>query len=162
MKSACFTGHRNIPNDYEELSGRLYSFVECGIINLGLTDFYTGGAIGWDTLAAQTILRLRNDYPHIRLNLVLPCSSIEQTAKWNQTQKDEYMRILSQADRIEYTSKHYFNGCMRLRNARLVELATERCYCYWNGNRKQSGTFQTICLARTKGIMVVNFCRNFN
>jgi uncharacterized phage-like protein YoqJ len=159
MKSACFTGHRKLSGDISELSERLYRFIEKGIINLELTDFFTGGAVGWDTVAALTVLKLRDVYPQIKLHLVLPCSNEEQTAKWTAEQKEEFKHILLLADTVEYTSQHYYSGCMKVRNARLVELATERCYCYWNPNRKQSGTYQTIRFANNKGVMAINFYR---
>ena len=158
MKSACFTGHRVLTGNITDLEKRLYRFIEQGIINLGLTDFYVGGSIGWDTLAAQTVLRLREVYP-VKLHLVLPCSNEEQTAKWTAEQKAEFYRILGLADDIEYTAQHYYNGCMKVRNARLVEKADTRCYCFWEPGNEKSGTYQTIRMAREKGIMVVNFWR---
>ena len=36
--------------------------------------FYgAGGALGFDTLAAQTVLDMKKEYPQLRLILVLPC-----------------------------------------------------------------------------------------
>lgn len=46
MKAACFTGHRNIKID-ENIKQKLYSILD-EIIKLGVSDFYAGGAIGWD------------------------------------------------------------------------------------------------------------------
>ncbi len=157
MKSASFTGHRKLTGDISNLSERLYDFIERGIINLGLTDFYTGGAIGWDTLAAQTILRLREVYPQIKLHLVLPCSNEEQTARWTNEQKSEFYRILDLADSVEYTSQRYHKGCMEVRNARLVQYANTRCYCLLNPSNLHSGTAQTVRMALKKHIVVINF-----
>ncbi len=126
----------------------------------GLTDFYAGGAIGWDTLAAQTVLRIKERYPHVRLHLVLPCSNAEQTAKWSEEQKAEFYRILSLADDVEYTSEHLDKDCMKRRNARLVELATDYCICYWNESRQRTGTGQTVRMAETKGLQIINFLRS--
>ncbi len=75
----CFTGHRKIVIT-PELKNKLTNFLK-NLIVQGTVDFYTGGAIGWDTIAAQTVLRLREVYPQIKLHLVLPCSNEEQTAK---------------------------------------------------------------------------------
>lgn len=150
MKSACFTGHRVLTGNLNALAERLYHFIEKGIINLGLTDFYCGGAVGWDTLSAKTILQLKQVYPQIKLHLVLPCSNAEQTAMWTDLQKADFYSILSLADDVEYTSAHYFNGCMKIRNTRLVQLATLRCYCFWNPDMVHSGTYQTIRMAQMK------------
>lgn len=157
-KSVCFTGHRSFTGDTENLDTRLYDILERAIIKKNAADFYTGGAIGWDELAAQTVLKLREIYPHIKLHLILPCSSEEQTAKWTKEQKTEFFRILDLADTVEYTSEHYYQDCMKVRNARLVELA-DFCFCFWDTNRQKSGTAQTVRMAQKKKIMIVNFFR---
>lgn len=46
--------------------------------------------------------------------------------------------------------------CMKERNARLVELASECCIAYWNANNKRSGTGQTVRMAQKKGLEVIN------
>lgn len=112
MQSACFTGHRKISGDIANLTERLYDTIEQGIIDLGLTDFYTGGSTGFDELAARTVLKLCEVYQHIKLHLILPCSNEEQTAKWTASQKTEFYRILELADTVEYTSEHYYNGAV--------------------------------------------------
>lgn len=60
------------------------------IIHHEITDFYTGGAIGWDTLAAQVLLKIRESYPQVKLHLILPCSNAEQTEKWTAEQKRSF------------------------------------------------------------------------
>jgi len=56
LKSACFTGHRNLDCDLEDLKSRLYNALERAIVNAGIVEFYNGGAIGWDMRTAQTVL----------------------------------------------------------------------------------------------------------
>ena len=109
----------------------------------GFVDFYAGGALGWDTYCAQTVLDLREEYPCIALHLVLPCSRAEQTARWTEAQKAAYDCIYREAD------------CMRLRNKRLVELA-DCCVCFCGEPEGRSGTAQTVRMARQKGIPVIN------
>ncbi len=155
MSSISFTGHRTLPEDTSELSEYLYEKSEEAIIS-GVTGFYFGGAYGWDQFSFLVVLKLREKYPHIRLNLVLPCSNAEQTANWKEKNKAEFYRILSLADSVEYTSEHYFNGCMKLRNARLVEYA-DICFCYFDPKRQRSGTAQTVRMAQKKGIPIFNF-----
>lgn len=151
-KNVCFTGHRSVKVT-NELMVRLNETLT-DLIENGATDFYAGGALGWDSIAAEAVLKLRESYPHIKLHLVLPCSPEEQTYKWNDTQKVEYYNILKTADAVEYTSKHYYDGCMKVRNARLVELA-DCCVCYYD-NRSRSGTGQTVRMAKEKGIRIIN------
>lgn len=160
MKRACFTGHRNVEDSgTADLRQRLISILERGITNEGLTDFYAGGAIGWDTMCAEAVLALKEKYGHIKLHMVLPCSNREQTYRWTREQQKTFYEILSQADTVEYTSDSYYQGCMKVRNARLVELA-DICFCYLDKSKKKSGTAQTVRMALKKHIMVVNFWRD--
>lgn len=154
MKSICFTGHRTLSEDSKSLSQRLYQMLEKAVKN-GTTDFFAGGAIGWDALASLTVIKLREVYPHIKLHLVLPCSPQEQSAKWTEQQRTEYDHIRAAADSVEQTSAHYTKDCMKVRNARLVEYA-DCCFCYYNPNRSRSGTGQTVRMAQRKNIQVVN------
>ena len=155
-RTVCFTGHRTIAEDKEKLSARLYALLERLVTEQKITDFYTGGAVGWDALAALTVLKLRESYPEVKLHLVLPCPFEEQSAKWNEAQKTEYQHILGLVDSVEQVSDCYYNGCMKARNARLVELASDYCICYWNPKNFRSGTGQTVRMAQKKGIEVIN------
>lgn len=155
-RSVCFTGHRTIAEDKETLSARLYVLLERLVTEKKVTDFYTGGAVGWDALAALTVLKLRESYPEVKLHLVLPCPFEEQSAKWNEAQKEEHKCIASLADTKEFTSEHLDKNAMRIRNARLVELASDYCICYWNPKHYRSGTGQTVRMAQKKGIEVIN------
>ena len=79
-KTVCFTGHRELPaDDLPKISKRLEDALAT-LIEQGYRYFGAGGALGFDTLAAQAVLRLRERYPQIRLILVLPC--LNQTRGW--------------------------------------------------------------------------------
>ena len=156
MKSACFTGHRILIGDINGLKDCLFAKLADMACNEGYTDFYAGGALGWDMIAEESVIALKEKYHFIKLDLVLPCSSEEQTSKWNRKQKERYLRILSAADSIEYISEHYEDDCMKKRNQRLVDLS-ECCLCFWNEENRASGTSQTVRMALDKGIEVLNF-----
>lgn len=101
--TCCFTGHRRIPHEdmrriQQQLRDIIVSSIECGYVFFG-----AGGALGFDTLAAQTVLELKNKYAHIRLILVLPCLS--QTKNWREPDIVEYERIKKNADKIVYISQ---------------------------------------------------------
>lgn len=153
MKKICFTGHRDV-RDTEKVQKTLLNILK-SLINDDAEDFYAGGATGFDTLAADAVIRLRQIYPQIKLHLVLPCCEAEQTARWTDSQKSEYWSILAAADSVEYTSEHYYDGCMKKRNARLIELS-DCCVCYYNDKKSASGTGQTVRMALKKRIKIVN------
>ena len=153
MRSVCFTGHRKITIT-RELKTRLYTELEL-LAHNGVTEFYAGGALGFDTLAEQTVTELKKSYPQVRLNLVLPCPTEQQTKKWSAEDKTEYFRLLSLADSVEICCEHYTADCMKKRNQRLVDLA-DICVCYFNSSNDRSGTGQTVRMVQRKGIPICN------
>ena len=154
-KSACFTGHRSVSGDINELTRKLYGILEKLITDQNVTAYYCGGAYGWDLIAAQTVLQLKVAYPHIKLHFVLPCTNVEQTDGWTEEQKTEFQLLLDSGDSVEYVSEHKTPTCMKERNARLVELA-DYCISYYNEKRKRSGTGQTVRMAQKNKLTVIN------
>ena len=149
--ACCFTGHRKIPQKkYVQIQEKLRDEIVTAIQN-GYNFFYAGGAIGFDTMAAQAVLELKTQYPHIKLILVLPC--VNQTDGWEQSDIDEYERIRDLADEVIYTSEEYKKGCMHKRNRYLVDHSS-LCICYMT--RKSGGTAYTVGYAENKGITIVN------
>jgi len=118
-QSCCFTGHRNIPaNEHFQIQKRLEDEI-LNLIRQGVECFYAGGALGFDTMAALTVLKAKESFPYIRLILVLPCKN--QAAKWLEGEKKTYNQILDAADEVVYTSETYQRGCMHVRNRYLVD-----------------------------------------
>jgi len=151
-QTCCFTGHRELPAGLarRRLAARLEKAV-VEQINSGIRFFGTGGALGFDTLAAQTVLKLRKKYPDIKLILVLPC--LTQTQGWPAGDAAEYERIKSQADKVVYTSQEYTRDCMFRRNRHLVDNSSV-CICY--KTRDSGGTAYTVNYAEEQGLEVVN------
>lgn len=68
--ACCFTGHREIPpEDREPLRAALLSEIQRLYAEKGVTEFYTGGARGFDTMAAEAVLKIRETLP-VRLHLI--------------------------------------------------------------------------------------------
>ena len=155
LRTACFTGHRTLPA--EELS-KISKHLEDTLITLieqGYCYFGAGGALDFDTLAAQVVLRLREHYPQIRLILVLPCHN--QTRGWPQDSIDIYEDIKRRADEVTYTSENYFRGCMQKRNRHLVD-SSSVCICYLT--KSTGGTAYTVNYARRMGLRVINLAES--
>lgn len=153
-QTCCFTGHRKIPlNQLEQLTQRLKDAV-IACIQEGYLYFGAGGALGFDTLAAQTVLNLKQQYPDIKLILVLPCK--DQADRWNSQDIKEYERIKACADKIVYTADRYYNGCMRKRNRHLVDCSS-LCICYLT--EQTGGTKYTVDYAIKSGCVIENLAQ---
>ena len=153
-QTCCFTGHRDLPPEsMDGLADKLERTLR-KLIHGGVRYFGAGGALGFDTLAAQVVLRLRNEFPHIRLILVLPCLS--QTRGWRESDVRVYEDIKEAADKVTYTSKEYTRGCMHKRNRYLVDWSGT-CVCYLR--RGTGGTAYTVGYARRNGLRVINLAK---
>lgn len=150
-KTCCFTGHRAIPpRDVPIIKEKLKKTL-IHYINQGYLYFGAGGALGFDTLAAQTVLELREDFPEIKLILVLPHKN--QTYRWKNNDVIEYERIMEKADKAVYVSEKYFSGCFHKRNRHLAD-ESSLCICYLTENH--GGTAYTVNYAKEKGLKIVN------
>ena len=151
MRACSFTGHRSITASHRDeiipLTARAieYAYSE------GCRDFYVGGAVGFDTVAAREVIRFRMSHPDVRLIMLLPC--MNQDERWSGRQRSAYEHILSSADEITYISESYRDGCMRERNLQLAERA-DILIAYVG--RRNSGSAQTAKMAENLGKKVYN------
>lgn len=150
-KTVCFTGHRMIQqSEYQKIEEKLNLVID-DLIRRGFTLFLSGGALGFDTMAAIAVLNKKKEYPLIRLGLILPCRN--QSSKWNEADQIKYNEILSQADFIKTLSPEYYDGCMLVRNRYLVDHSS-LCICYLKNMR--GGTLYTVAYAVRNGIDIIN------
>lgn len=117
--ACCFSGHRFIKNsDLELIKKNLIEIIK-NLYAEGFRVFLSGGAIGFDTMAAEAVISLRNQLEDIRLVMALPCRN--QDIKWTAGQKRLYNKVLSLADEVIYVSESYTAGCMHKRNRFMVD-----------------------------------------
>ncbi|MBO5448570.1 MAG: DUF1273 family protein [Ruminococcus sp.] len=150
-KTICFTGHRKIPLEKKDEITRQLKETLIQLINRGYLYFGAGGALGFDTMAEQAVLSLKEEYPQIKLILVLPCKS--QANAWSTEDKEVYMEIIRKADKVVYTSQEYFRGCMQKRNRHLVDYSSV-CVCYLT--QDTGGSAYTVRYAISKGLSIEN------
>lgn len=151
MYRVSFTGHRpdKLPylseSDSEcvKLKKRLEETVR-GLIADGADEFYSGMALGVDMWAAELVLGLKEEFPHITLTAVVPCP--EQAERWGEKLIARYNGILARCDKIITTSPRYEKGCMAKRNRALVD-ACDILVAVFDGSR--GGTMQTVNYAKT-------------
>jgi uncharacterized phage-like protein YoqJ len=146
-----FTGHRTIPSSHAGKIGELLARAVEYAYGEGCRIFQSGGAIGFDQLAAREVLRFRISHPDVKLNMVLPC--LDQSSGWSAAQIDAYEYILKCADSVEYVGEEYTNECMRNRNYRLAETC-DILIAYVGYSR--SGSAQTMRFAQKMEKRVYN------
>lgn len=118
----------------------------------GCRNFFCGMAMGYDLLAAETVLSLQSELPDLRLIAVIPYRG--QTERWSDAMKSRHDDILRNANDTVILSEHYYQGCLLRRNDYMVGRSS-RLIAWFNGNPK-GGTFYTYRIAKAKGLTVIN------
>lgn len=156
IKRCCaFTGHRptKFPWKYDEKDKRcieLKAVLTEQIEKLavaGVTDFYSGMALGVDTWASTAVLALKKENPTLKLHCVLPCEG--QADRWSASAQELYFSILGQAYEVVYVSREYSKNCMLERNRYLVNHVA--CLLAVYNREQRGGTAMTVRYAQKLG-----------
>lgn len=159
FKTAAFTGHRpeKLPWGNDEHShaavafkSHLYRTLE-ELIATGCVNFLSGAARGFDTIAVETVLELRDLYPWVELTVVLPCDS--QADKWSEKDRARWARLLDKADHVLHLAGSYDKSCLFHRNRYLVDHSSLLVSAYDSSGI--GGTAMTLAYAAEKGRTVI-------
>lgn len=151
IHTVCFTGHRSIDTEISFRVPTVLKGVMEELIARGARRFLAGGAIGFDTIAALSVLELKEKYPDITLELVLPCR--DQSRYWDRSSVIVYKYIMRRADKIVYVNEHFSSHCMYERNRRLVD-ESDLCLAYLA--RSSGGSAYTFGYALSHGKEAIN------
>jgi uncharacterized phage-like protein YoqJ len=149
--TCCFTGHRVFARSHADQIRPMLERAVRTLIAGGYYRFVAGGALGFDTVAAETILSLRDEFQSLRLVVVAPF--LGQAKGWREADRFRYERICSAADDLQILGAGYHRGCMRVRNQAMVDMSS---FCLAYLNHRPSGTAQTVDYAFQNGLPVVN------
>ncbi|MDO4549485.1 MAG: SLOG family protein, partial [Clostridia bacterium] len=117
-KRCAFTGYRpaKMPFGYNEndprcieLKKRLNDMIR-DMIGKGYAHFLSGGAQSTDCLAAEAVLDLKEDFPWILLEMVIPFDG--QADRWDKSYQARHARLLHEADIVTVMSHEYTKSCM--------------------------------------------------
>lgn len=157
--SCAFTGHRpgRFSFEYDESDRRCQIFKKTlrgqilQLVELGISSFYTGMAMGVDQWAASEVLVAKEIHPHVRLIAVRPCET--QAYRWSKAQKKQYSDILSSCDEVITLNTYYTPYCMFERNRYLVDHA-DYVLAVFDGESK-GGTAYTLQYARQRNKKII-------
>lgn len=148
-KTCAFTGHRQVEENFDYVR---FKEVIAAYIEEGYTAFLCGMAVGFDLVAAETVLQLKKTFPGIKLIACVPCEG--QSKYFAADQKTRYENILKKCDGVEVLSDHYYNGCMLVRDRYMVDNSS-LLIAYKRVN--EGGTFYTLkyALSENKRICLI-------
>ena len=151
-RTCCFTGHRDIPADQLQMVMAGTEVKVRELILRGYRYFGVGGAVGYDTIVAELLLRLRErEYPGIRIILVYPFDGF--TGRWSDKQKATYARLFPMYDKRVCVCKSASKEAYLARDRHLIDCSSI-CVAYCT--RQTGGTAYTIRYAAARGVPVFN------
>lgn len=158
--NCCFTGYRpaKFPFKFSADDPRYAAFENSlleAIFSLPKENcftFYTGMAMGFDILAAEMVLLLKEKGDCV-VNLICVLPFKNQTAGWDEDWKKRYDNVLKNADEVILLSEEYYKGCYFKRNNFMVD-NSDLVLTYFDG--APGGTAATLKYAAQKNKKIIN------
>ena len=150
-QTCCLTGHRTIRPDFRDsvFGGTEIKLREL-IVRQGIRFFGVGGAIVYDTLAAEILFRLKETaYPHIRIILVYPFEGFD--SRWTDEQRLTYAKLYHKYDKRVCISTTPSKEAYLARDRHLVDCSS---VCIAHCIRNTGGTAYTLRYAQAQGLTV--------
>lgn len=161
-KTAAFSGHRSFKMTKGETS--LFSSLESNLslserienalrqlCEKGYDTFLCGMAEGFDLMAGEAVIRLRNEFPGVRLLAIIPHPG--QATSFKDETRAVYESVISNAAWQTTVCRYYSHDCFHRRNDFLVDNSTA-LVCYYNGTK--GGTEYTVKRAIRQGLEIIN------
>jgi uncharacterized phage-like protein YoqJ len=149
-KCCCFTGHREIPkNELAGMREQLDFEIEKLYTLHGVNTFISGGAIGFDLVAAEAIVVAKRRHPDIHLVFALPCS--DHSKNWSASETARLRILMLYADETYCLSETYHRGCMHERNRFMLD---NSLYCISYCRKNSGGTYYTLSRAKSQNKII--------
>lgn len=142
-----FSGHRKLNGT--DFDGELLERVILDLIKTGTKVFYSGMALGFDMIAAECVIKYKNEYG-VKLIACLPCRN--QSERFGERNKERYENIIKECDEVVVLSEYYHKGCMFVRNRYLADNC-DVLVCFLRNDR--GGTSYTVRYAEEKGKNII-------
>ena len=138
-KAATFIGH----NECFGLDSKQVCSEIVKLIEMGVTEFYSGGMGNFDWMCARIVCNLKKDYPQIHNYLVIPYLTFKVL-------EPKYFDSIIYPEGFE---KYHFKAAIPARNKYLIDNA-RYALCYITHG--WGGAAQTYERAKRKGLIVIN------
>ena len=160
-RTCCFTGYRpekfeftlyEETKEYLEFENKLYSAV-FSLANQGVNRFYCGMAMGFDIIAAETVVLLKKARKDLDIKLICVVPFPNQEDGFGSYWKEKYNRIIDNSDEKIIISDSYHKGCYQIRNKYMVD-NSDFVLTWFDG--KSGGTKNTLDYASSRNRKIFN------
>lgn len=156
--TCCFTGHRpaKLPWGTDERDPRCLALKRSilreleGLYRRGYRHFLCGMALGCDLYFAEAVLELKEIYPDLTLEAVLPFPG--QADRWSSDCRDRWQDLVARSDLETVVQQNYDRGCMLRRDRYMVERSAAVLAVF---DDTPGGTKYTLDHAAKKGLDII-------
>lgn len=125
-------------------------------VDLEYRRFITGMSRGFDLWAAEEVINLQWEFPHLQLIAAIPFVGME--TRWEPYWRDLYTQICEHCEYESRMSDRFVPGCYHARDEYMVRHSS-RVICWNNGTL--GGTAYTCQYAERRGITLDNIHRPY-
>lgn len=109
-------------------------------IEEGLEWVIISGNIGTELWAGQVVLDLKNDYPEIKLAVLLPFTGFQ--SNWNEKNQAVFNAVIEKADYLNYTSSSEYQNPGQLKgNQEFIIKNTDGCLLFYDTEHEGKAKF---------------------
>ncbi len=149
--NVCFSGYRlhKFPdlNQLPAIQAKLACVMQ-DCVQKGFHTFSVGMADGFDIMAAEEVVKLKELYPNITFVAVIPCHNWREFTPYEE-------HIMKQADSIIAVAEKATTKSYHRRNRYLVDTSST-LICYHD--KSPGGTQYTVNYATSQGLEIINIC----
>lgn len=152
--ACCFTGHREFlwgDNTEDERHKALIIELEKAVdtaLSKGITHFICGNALGFDTWAAQTVLKKKFENPNIILEIAIPFEG------HNEHERD-CIEVQKAADIVHIVSSAKSHKDAYSERNRYMVLHSDMLIAALDESHRRSGTAKTVEFAAQRGLEII-------
>jgi len=150
-RTCCFTGHRSLYHDRDVIAKVLREAVD-ELVRDGYQHFISGGAAGFDLLAAEAVLERKAEFGDVSLYLYVPYSTVFGLRS---CVSSRLRTVALKSREIKVTSDTPTRYAPLIRDRQMVEVS-DICVSYMEPGTEKGGTFYTVQQAKKKGIDVID------
>lgn len=159
--TVAFSGYRDfhlpsLRNDeiVRVLTSRLMRLIPV-LYREGYTEYLCGMAEGFDLIAGQAVLQVRERIPDLRLTAILPYEGLVAASR-NEAFRAACAEVLGKADSVYTIGKYRTRECFRQRNDLMIAHCST-LVCFYDG-RMRCGTEYNYRKAEANGLRIINLC----
>ncbi len=153
VRVVCFTGHRDIPKEVAPVLSEMLAEMLANLYERGARIFKAGGAVGFDTMAAQAVIDLKKQTGDREIELHLCLAGKNQASSFSRFDEIIFNMILSLADKVTYEGGKTSSGNYLARDRRLVD-ESDVCVAYCT--KQSGGSYYTSTYALIHGVEFIN------